>query len=66
MRKTLSASSSRSAACWSKIASAVAVEFWGSLEGGRRREAKSWARAVVWDGCWSGGTEERTRRVWVV
>lgn len=50
--------------CWSRIASAVAVEAWGLA--GLRRLANNAARAVLWDEGVGEGAEERARNVCVV
>lgn len=50
--------------CWSRMASAVAVEAWGLA--GLRRLANNAARAVLWDEEVGEGAEERARNVCVV
>lgn len=53
-----------SARCWSRIASAVAVEVWGLA--GLRRLANNAARAVLWDEGVGDGASWRARNVCVV
>lgn len=53
-----------SSRCWSRMASAVAVEVWGLA--GLRRLANNAARAVLWDEGVGDGAEGRARNVWVV